>query len=199
LQEILFASKTALSERLMGVEDELRAALADMGTGEGIPRGGYVNMWSGIGAALEDKQAVANLVRKLHQQVEVNAGNIGMAMAKANQTSSEAAALKTQLVGMYHTQQAEEEKLAQVNNGKLCQLTLILNQTQQEFRQHNLAPPLFPGAGSPGIGPVMVNCVPVEDAVSQLQLQIQVVQSRLISDAASIYEHVFESYKDTLA
>jgi hypothetical protein len=34
LQEILFASKTALSELLMGVEDELGAALADLGTGE---------------------------------------------------------------------------------------------------------------------------------------------------------------------
>jgi hypothetical protein len=40
LQEILFASKTALSERLMGVGDELGAALAYLGTGEGIPAGG---------------------------------------------------------------------------------------------------------------------------------------------------------------
>jgi hypothetical protein len=35
LQEILFTSKTALSERLLGVEDELGAVLADLGTGEG--------------------------------------------------------------------------------------------------------------------------------------------------------------------
>jgi hypothetical protein len=74
-----------------------------------------------------------------------------------------------------------------------------LNQTQQEFRQHNLAPPLLSGAGIPGIGPVMVNGVPVEDAVAQLQLKIQVVQSRLRSDYASIAGHVFESYEDTLA
>jgi hypothetical protein len=42
LLEILFASKTALSERLMGVEEELGTALADLGTGEieGIPGGG---------------------------------------------------------------------------------------------------------------------------------------------------------------
>jgi hypothetical protein len=37
LQETLFASKTALSERLVGVEDELGTALADLGTGEDIP------------------------------------------------------------------------------------------------------------------------------------------------------------------
>jgi hypothetical protein len=99
---------------------------------------------------------------------------------------------------MYQNLWADEEKLTQVN-GKLYQLTLILNQTQQEFWQHNLAPPLLPGAGSSGIGPVMVNGVPVEDAVAQLKLQIQVVQSHLRSDSASIAGHVFESHDDTLA
>jgi hypothetical protein len=128
-----------------------------------------VNMWSGIGAALEDNQAVANLVSKLHQQVKANAGNVGAAMAKANQANSEATTLKTQLVGMYQTQRAEEEKLTQVN-GQLYQLTLILNQTQQEFRQHNLAPQRLLGGGRPVMGPVMVNGVPVEDAVAQFQL-----------------------------
>jgi hypothetical protein len=58
-------------------------------------------MWGIIGAALEDNQAVANLVSKLHQQVKVNAGNVGAAMVKANQANSEATTLKTQLVGMY--------------------------------------------------------------------------------------------------
>jgi hypothetical protein len=148
-------------------------------------------------AALEDKHAVANLVIKLHQQVTVNAGNVGTAMGKANQVNSEDPALKIQLVGMYQTQRAEEEKLTQVN-GHLYQLTLIFNQTQQKFRQHNLAPPLLPGTGSPGIGTVMVNGFPVEDAVAKLQLQIQVVRSRLRSYSASIAGHVFESYEDTL-
>jgi hypothetical protein len=198
LQEILFASKTAVSERLLGVEDELGAALADMGTGEGIPGGGYVNMWSGIVAALEDNQAVANLVSKLHQQVKANAGNVGAAMTKANQANLEATTLKTQLVAMYQTQRAEEEKLTRVD-GQLYQFTLILNQTQQEFRQHNLASQRLPVGGGSVMGPVMVNGVPVEDAVAQLQLKIQVVQSRLRSDSVSIAGHVFESYEDTLA
>jgi hypothetical protein len=42
----------------------------------------------------------------------------------------------------------------------------------------------------------MANRVPVEDAV-QLQLQLQMVQSRLRSDVASVAGHVFESYEDT--
>jgi hypothetical protein len=45
----------------------------------------------------------------------------------------------------------------------------------------------------------MVNGVPVEDYVAQLQLQIQMVQSCLSSYYASIAGHVFESYEDTLA
>jgi hypothetical protein len=48
------------------------------------------------------------------------------------------------------------------------------------------------------MGPVMVNGVPVEYAVVQLQLEIQVVQSRLRSEYASITGHVCESYEDTL-
>jgi hypothetical protein len=43
----------------------------------------------------------------------------------------------------------------------------------------------------------MANGVPVEDVVEQLQLQLQMVQSRLRSDAASVAGHVFESYEDT--
>jgi hypothetical protein len=52
-------------------------------------------MWSGIGSALEDNQAVANLVSKLHQQVKASVGNVGAVMAKANQANSEATTLKT--------------------------------------------------------------------------------------------------------
>jgi hypothetical protein len=37
----------------------------------------------------------------------------------------------------------------------------------------------------------------LEDAFEQLQLQLQVVQYRLRSDAASVAGHVFESYDDT--
>jgi hypothetical protein len=48
------------------------------------------------------------------------------------------------------------------------------------------------------MGPAMVNDVHVEYAVVQLQLEIQVVQSRLRLDYASIAGHVFESYEDIL-
>jgi hypothetical protein len=45
--------------------------------------------------------------------------------------------------------------------------------------------------------PIMVNWILVEDAAKQLQLQLHMVQSRLISDTASVAGHVFESYEDT--
>jgi hypothetical protein len=38
----------------------------------------------------------------------------------------------------------------------------------------------------------------VEDAMLQLQIELQVVQSRLRSDAAGIGGYTFESYEDTL-
>jgi hypothetical protein len=90
--------------------------------------------------------------------------------------------------------------LTQVN-GQLYQLNLIMNQTQtqQDFIQHNLALQRLSGGGGPVMGPVMVNGVPVKYAVAQLQLEIQVVQSRLRSDSAFIAGHVFKSYEDTLA
>jgi hypothetical protein len=46
--------------------------------------------------------------------------------------------------------------------------------------------------------PLEDNGIPVEDAMSQMQLELQVVQSRLICELSSISGQVFESYKDTL-
>jgi hypothetical protein len=48
------------------------------------------------------------------------------------------------------------------------------------------------------MGPVMLNGVPVDDAVAQLRLENQVVQSRLRSYLASIAGNVFELYEETL-
>jgi hypothetical protein len=42
------------------------------------------------------------------------------------------------------------------------------------------------------------NGIPVEDAVVQLQLELQMVQSQLRSDAASVARRTFESYEDSL-
>jgi hypothetical protein len=43
----------------------------------------------------------------------------------------------------------------------------------------------------------MVKGVPVEDEVEQLQLQLQMVQSRIRYDAVYVAGHIFESYEDT--
>jgi hypothetical protein len=75
---------------------------------------------------------------------------------------------------------------------------MLLNQVQQDLQQHKL---VSVGNGVPQLplveDPLMVHGIPVEDAVEQLQLEIQVIQSRLRSDAASIGGHVFESYDNT--
>jgi hypothetical protein len=49
----------------------------------------------------------------------------------------------------------------------------------------------------PDAGASMVNGIPVEDAVAQLRLELQMVQSRIRSDAASVAGHMFELYEYT--
>jgi hypothetical protein len=53
LQDIGMASKDDMSRRLMGVKDELGLVLANLGMGEDVPGGPYVNVRSGV-----NKQAV---------------------------------------------------------------------------------------------------------------------------------------------
>jgi hypothetical protein len=98
-------------------------------------------------------------------------------------------------VGLYQSQKAEEMKITQLG-GQLYQLTILLNKMQQE-QQRNMMIPNLNGQNPSGNAPLMANGVPVEDAVEQLQLQLQMVQSRLRSDADSVAGHVFESYEDT--
>jgi hypothetical protein len=104
--------------------------------------------------------------------------------------------LKTQCVGLYQNQKAEETTVTQLG-GHLYQLTMLLKQMQHEQQQTHLSVSTLPGPGESDREPVVVNGTPLEDAVEQLQLQLQMVQSRLRSDAASVAGHVFESYEDT--
>jgi hypothetical protein len=69
-----------------------------------VPGGYYVNVWSGIGTALENNQAVVNLAGKIAQQVNINARNLSAAVSKANQANTDSGQLKTQFVGMYQIQ-----------------------------------------------------------------------------------------------
>jgi hypothetical protein len=104
LQEVMANSEEALTDRLLGVEDELGATLAELGTGDGVPGGAYVNVWSGVGSALENNQAVASIVSKLAHQVKLNA----TALERVNQANLESGQLKTQFVWLYQSQKAEE-------------------------------------------------------------------------------------------
>jgi hypothetical protein len=83
-------------------------------------------------------------------------------------------------------------------SGQVYQLTMLLNQVQQDLQQHKLALLNLNTQGLPVGEPVMVHGVhDVEDAVEQLQLELQCVESRLRSDDASIGGHVFESCEET--
>jgi hypothetical protein len=140
LQEIMANSEEVATDRLLGVEDELGAALTELGNGDGAPGGAYVDVCSGIGSALEDNQTVATIVGTLVQQVKLNATSV----ETANQENVESVHLKTQFVGLYQNQKVEEMKAPQLV-GQLHQLTMILNQIQQEHQQHNLRAPTLTG------------------------------------------------------
>jgi hypothetical protein len=189
LQEVMANSEEALLDRLLGVEDEMGATLAKLGTGDSVPGGPYVNVWSGVGSDLKNNQAIASIVSKLSHQVKLNA----TALERVNQANLESGQLKTQFVGLYQSQKAEEMKVTQLG-GQLYQLTMRLSQMQQE-QQRNVMIPNLNGQNPSGNAPLMDNGVPVEDAVEQLQLQLQMVQSRLRYDAASVAGHIFESYE----
>jgi hypothetical protein len=174
------------------VDDELGAALAELGTSDSVSGGPYANVWSGIGFALENNQAVATIVGKLGQQAKLNATSV----EKVNQANMEYVHLKTHFVGLYKDKKVEEMKVTQLG-GQYYQLAILLSQMHKEHQQIKLSAPMFPGSGQSLSEPVMVNGMPVEDAAEQLQLQLQIVQSHLKSDASSVAGHVFESYEET--
>jgi hypothetical protein len=184
----------------MGVEDELGAVMAERGSRTEIPGGYYVNLWSGIGVALENNQAVANLIGRIAQQVKVTAGSVKQAIQRVNQASVKVASVRAQVVVVSKKQSDEEVKVGPIG-GQLLQLNHFLANVQQDLQQHKSSTGgrnLPSSAPPPPVVPLQVNDTPVEDAVMQLQLELQVVQSRLRSESASIGGHVFESYKDTL-
>jgi hypothetical protein len=103
----------------------------------GVP---YVNVWSEVGTALENNQAVALLVGKIAQQVTTTAGRLEKLVAKANRVTLEEGQLRAQVFSLHQIQRAEETK---TNNivGQMHTLVLLLNQVQQDVQQHNLKVP----------------------------------------------------------
>jgi hypothetical protein len=100
LQEVIAESKLDMMEKVMAVEDELGAVVAELGSGIEIPGGHYVNLWSGIGVDLENNQAVANLVGRIVQQVKSTAGRVCQASQRAYQAITEVAGVREQVVGV---------------------------------------------------------------------------------------------------
>jgi hypothetical protein len=99
-------------------------------------------------------------VGKLVQQVKLNATSV----EKINHANMESVQLKTQFVCLYQNQKAEEMKVTQLG-GQLYQLTMILKKMQNEQQKNQLSAPMLPGPGKSYREPVIVNGIPVEDAV----------------------------------
>jgi hypothetical protein len=74
-------------------------------------------VWSGFASrtAVENNQAVAAPVGKIAQQVQINVGKLGTAVAKANQANADSENLKMNFVGMYQTQWTGEVKVPQIS------------------------------------------------------------------------------------
>jgi hypothetical protein len=197
LQEIIATSKATVSVRLMILEDELGAVMADVGSGDDVPGGPYVNVWSGVGTALENNQAVATLVGKIAQQVTATAERLEKLVAKSNRVTSEEGQLRSQVLSLNQNQRAEESKTHH-SGGQMHTLSLLSNQVKQDVQQHNSRVPNNAVLPEPSPNLMMPQGVPIEDAVLQLKIELQVVQSCLRSDAACVGGQTFESYDDTL-
>jgi hypothetical protein len=62
--------------------------MADLVSGGDAHGSPYANVWSGIGTALENNQAVAAFLGKIAQQVKVTAGNLVFVVTNANRVST---------------------------------------------------------------------------------------------------------------
>jgi hypothetical protein len=94
-------------------------------------------------------------------------------------------------------QRAEETNTNQIMD-QLHPLALLLNQVQQYFQQHNLKVPNNAVLPEPSPNLMMTQGVRIEDALLQLQIEHQVVHSRLSLYTACVGGYTFESYEDTL-
>jgi hypothetical protein len=200
LQTVMAKYKFEMTEILIGVEAELGAVVAELGSGTEFPEGPYVKARSGLGVALENNQSLASLVGRIHQQVRNIDVSVNQASQKANQASGDVAGVRSQVVQVAKHDQRDGEVLnVEQMGGQLMQLTQFLAHVQQEVQQCNNTTTggLLHSSAPPAVS-LEVNGIPVEDAVAHLKLEVQVVQSRLLSESASIGWQVFESYEDTL-
>jgi hypothetical protein len=100
-------------------------------------------------------------------------------------------------LSLNQSQRAEETKTNHIVD-QLHTLAILLNQVQQDVQQHNLKVPNNAVLPEPSTTQKIPQGFPIEDAVLQLQILLQLVQSCLRSDAAVVGGYTFEFYEDTL-
>jgi hypothetical protein len=192
LQEVIVRSRQISVERSSAVEDEGRVQ-AELGNGAETPGGPYVNIWSGVSAVLDTSQEMSNMLGNIAQQVKNTAAALNQVTFRANKASADVGwGVRTQVTSLEANQRADASKVEDINGQ---QLTSMLGMIQQAQQSHIAS---CGGAQeSPETGASMVNGIPVEDVAAHLQLELQMVQYRLISDATSVAGRIFEFYEDT--
>jgi hypothetical protein len=182
LQDTIATSKAAVADPLMIMEDELGTVMPDVGSGDDVPGGPYVNFCGGFGIAFENNQVVATLVENIAQRVKVTTGDLSLVATKANRITTGAGQFCTQVASLTQTQRAGEANTTQIV-AQLYQLSVMLNRVQKDLQQHKLNVPDNVGIPGPSLNPRMPHGMPIENAALQLQIELQVVPSRLCSDA----------------
>jgi hypothetical protein len=135
IQEVVIAkTKVAMTEKVMGVEDELGAVVAELGSGTEVPGGPYINLWSGIGVALENNQTIVDLMARIAQQVKDTTSSLNQATQSVNQASVEVSGVRAQVMVVSKKQSDEEFKVGK-NGGRISELTHLLAHVQQELKQ----------------------------------------------------------------
>jgi hypothetical protein len=145
--------------------------MAELRSRTEVPGGPYINVWSGIGVALENNQEVANLVGCIVQHMKATAGSMNQASQIANQSRAEVADIRAEVVMVVVSKKKMDEgfKVRQVG-GHLLQITQFLAHVRQEMQQQNhLTRGVTVPSLTPPAVPFQVNDIPVEDALIQLQ------------------------------
>jgi hypothetical protein len=172
LQEVIVRSRQISAERSTSVEDEVGAVQAELGNEAEAPGGPYVNTWNGVSATLDTSQTVSYMLGRIAEKVKKMMAAPNQVTLRANKGSSEVGGVRSLVTGLEVKQRAEANKSEEIR-GHIYQLTVMLVALQQEQRSHIAS---FGGTHQvTATSSSMVNGIPVEDVVAQLQLELQMV------------------------
>jgi hypothetical protein len=108
---------------------------AELGDGAEAPGGPYVNIWSGVSAALDTIQEVSDMLGRIARQVKNTLVALNQVTSRANKASAEVGGVQALVIGLEAKQRAESNNSEEMC-GHLYQLTVMLGALQQEQHAH---------------------------------------------------------------